>query len=81
MINSKVFDPLRANSKKMVEHTQPIRRQQPTNCLSVFVHFVELALEGLTLNPDEILIIIQNATGFNMTLWIPVYWTHNLNPF
>ena len=33
----------------MVKHTQTIRRQQPTNCLSVFHHFLKLALEGLTL--------------------------------
>ena len=31
----------------MVKHTQTIRRQQPTNCLSVFDHFVGLALKGL----------------------------------
>ena len=31
----------------MVKHTQKIRRQKPTNCLSVFEHFVELALKGL----------------------------------
>ena len=31
----------------MVKHTQTIRRQKPTNCLSVFDHFVGLALEGL----------------------------------
>ena len=31
----------------MVKHTQTIRRQQPTNCLSVFDHFVEFALKGL----------------------------------
>ena len=31
----------------MVKHTQTIRRQQPTNCLTVFDHFVGLALEGL----------------------------------
>ena len=31
----------------MVKHTQTIRWQQPTNCLSVFDHFVGLALEGL----------------------------------
>ena len=30
----------------MVKHTQTIRRQ-PTNCLSVFDHFVKLALKGL----------------------------------
>ena len=39
----------------MVEHTQLIRREEPTNCLRVFDHFVELALEGLTLNTDETL--------------------------
>ena len=31
----------------MVKHTQTIRRQEPTNCLSVFDHFVGLALQGL----------------------------------
>ena len=31
----------------MVKHTQTIRRQQPPNCLSVFDHFVGLALKGL----------------------------------
>ena len=32
----------------MVKHTQTIRRQLPKNCLSVFDHFVELGLKGLT---------------------------------
>ena len=31
----------------MVKHTQTIRRQKPTNCLSVFDHFVGLALKVL----------------------------------
>ena len=31
----------------MAKHTQTIRRQQATNCLSVFDHFVELALKEL----------------------------------
>ena len=31
----------------MVKHTQTIRRQKPTNCLSVFDHFVDLARKGL----------------------------------
>ena len=31
----------------MVKHTQTIRQQQPTNCLSVLDHFVGLALKGL----------------------------------
>ena len=33
---------------KMVKHTQTIRRLLHTNCLSVFDHFVELALKELT---------------------------------
>ena len=31
----------------MVKHTQAMRLQQPTNCLSVFDHFVGLVLKGL----------------------------------
>ena len=31
----------------MVKHTETIRPQKPTNCLSVFDHFVGLALKGL----------------------------------
>ena len=31
----------------MVKHTQTIHQQQSTNCLSVFDHFVGLALKGL----------------------------------
>ena len=32
---------------KMVKDTQTIRWQEPTNCLSVFDHFVELVLKAL----------------------------------
>ena len=32
---------------KMIKHTQTLRRQKPTNCLSVFDHFVGLAYKGL----------------------------------
>ena len=40
---------------KMVKHTQIIRRQQPNNCLSVFDHYLGLALKGLTsiVSPSE----------------------------
>ena len=31
----------------MFKHTPTVRRQQPTNCLIVFDHFVGLALKGL----------------------------------
>ena len=32
----------------MVNHTGTVRRLLPTNCLSVFDHFVGLALKGVT---------------------------------
>ena len=38
---------LRAPTHKMVKHTQTILRQQPTNYLSVFDHFVKLTLKRL----------------------------------
>ena len=39
----------------MVKHTQTIRRLLPTNCLSVFDHFVGLALKGLTSTSPKII--------------------------
>ena len=41
------FNYLSAIPNKMVKHTQAICRQKPTNCLSVFDHFMGLALKGL----------------------------------
>ena len=35
----------------MVKHTLITRRLLPTNCLSVFDHFVGVALKGLILQP------------------------------
>ena len=43
-----VFNPLSASSKKMIKHTQTIRRQIADE-LSVSDHFVGLALKGLLL--------------------------------
>ena len=37
----------------MIKHTQTIRRLLPTNCLSVFDHFVGLALKGLRFNDKK----------------------------
>ena len=45
-----VTQPFDRQPHKMVKHTQAIRPQQPTNCLSVFDHFVGLVLKGLTVN-------------------------------
>ena len=41
-----IFSPLSADFTKW-SNTQAMRRQQPTNSLSVFDHFVELVLKGL----------------------------------
>ena len=49
------FEPFKCQSHKMVKHTQTIRRQEPTKCLSAFDHFVGLALKGLRRRPSEIL--------------------------
>ena len=41
------YQPFKSQPHKMIKHTQKIRRLLPTNCLSVFDHFVRLALKGL----------------------------------
>ena len=48
----------------MVKHTQTIRQQQPTNCLSVLEHFVGLArkrLKYISLNGKMILRVIAET--------------------
>ena len=35
---------------KTIKHTQTVCRQKPTNCLSLFDHFVGLALKGLMMS-------------------------------
>ena len=42
----------------MVKLTQAIRRQQPTNCLSVLDHFVGLARKGLKKLLNQLMRII-----------------------
>ena len=44
--------PFERQPHEMVKYTQTIRRQKPTNCLSVFDHFVGLALKELKLSLD-----------------------------
>ena len=41
------FSPFKCQSQKLVKHTQTIRRQKSTNCLSVFDHFMGLVFKGL----------------------------------
>ena len=47
------IQPFKRQPHKIVKHTQTIHRLSPTNCLSVFDHFVGLALKGLKLNFDK----------------------------
>ena len=46
----------------MVKHTQTISRQKPTNCLSVFDHFVKMALKRLS-NKFEMLDLPSQNLG------------------
>ena len=48
--NLSLIWPFKRQPPKMVKHTQTIRRQQLMYCLSVFGHFVKLALKGLICN-------------------------------
>ena len=47
MLHYLALKPFKHQSQKIVKHNQTIRRQQLTNCLSVFDHFVGLVLKGL----------------------------------
>ena len=40
-----MYYPFKRQPPKMVKHTQTVREKQLTNCLSVFDHFVGLALK------------------------------------
>ena len=45
----------------MIKHTQIIRRLLPTNYLSVFDHFVGLALKGLKMLPFSFLRLFPSS--------------------
>ena len=49
-IGRELTKPSKRQPHKMFKHTQTILWQQPTNCLSVFNHYVELTLKGLRIN-------------------------------
>ena len=50
----------------MVKHTQTIRRQIATNCLSVFDHFVKLALKLLSFISGSQNFVLFRVTGRNL---------------
>ena len=51
--------PLKRQPHKMVKNTQTIYRLLPTNCLSIFDHFVGLALTGLKLKRASFSIFVN----------------------
>ena len=74
----------------MVKHTQTIRLQQPTNCLSEFDHFVGLELQGLRftfvrrrlhliafLSLTDFPHVLQGVAGVNITYYQTKSFTHN----
>ena len=51
----------------MVKHTEIVRRKQSTNCLSLFDHFVGLALKGLNGSVDGMLIFSDYLRIVNLS--------------
>ena len=47
----------------MVKHTETIRGLLPMECLGVFDHFMELAIKGLTLAYDNVVIIAADLSS------------------
>ena len=60
-----LFNPLSANPIKWPNTLKQFVGKLPTNCLSVFGHFVNLALKGLTFNTDFILSRKTNELSTN----------------
>ena len=60
--NKALVKPFKRQSHKMVKHTQKIHL--PTNCLSVFDHFVGSAVKGLTVFTKSFII------DFSHILWL-----------
>ena len=68
----------------MVKHTQTIRRQQPTNCLGVFDHFVGLALKELMKAKKEkkfVFIVDYSDTPNSFKLSLSYSFHNNLRSF
>ena len=65
-----IFNSFKYQPNKMIKNTQTIRRLLPKNCLSVFDHFVGLALKELTLRlcvaecaeRTDVVTIVHNLT-------------------
>ena len=76
--------PFERQPHEMVKHTQTIPRQQPTNCLNVFDHFVRLVLKGLTrcvtglkwdnfeetILPNSVILLYRKLAGIFWKFWL-----------
>ena len=51
---------LKCQPHKMFKYTQTICRQQPTNCLSMFDHFVGLVLKGLLVSSGRFYFLLES---------------------
>ena len=71
-----LFCPFQRQPNKMVKHTQTICRLLPTNCLSVFDHFVGLALKELSYLRRSCTIAVTNRRTQYLTMsgqWSYIY--------
>ena len=57
----------------MIKHTQTIRRLLPTNGLSVFDHFVGMALKGLKIQ-DRCLLLMKLLSKS-----LQLFWAHKFS--
>ena len=59
---------------RMVKCTQTIRWQLPTNCLSVFDHFVRLVLKGLKDHIEQLTVICNCLYSKKFTISVCFTW-------
>ena len=64
---SRCLNSLSANPTKLSKHFQIISRQQPTNCLNVYNHFLGFVLKGLNVTESLQLCVGQGAVGEEAT--------------
>ena len=75
----KMFQTFKRQPHKMVKQIQTIRRQKPTNCLSLFDRFVGLALKGLNPQLTHFMLLVSFYTPWKQQgkIWYSdVIWAY-----
>ena len=75
----KTFQTFKRQPNKMVKQIQTIRRQKPTNCLSLFDRFVGLALKGLNPQLTHFMLLVSFYTPWKQQgkIWYSdVIWAY-----